>query len=77
MTSPSRIIELRVLDWIEYEVLLTKEPGRPPRFAGLRAWPAPAFLAFRSALLYSIHKYAGLLDWAVLDAITIDDEETD
>ena len=71
MTSPSRIIELRVLDWIEYEVLLTKEPGQPPRFAGLRARPAPAFYAFRAALLYSIHKYAALFDWSVLDEIEV------
>ena len=60
-----------LLDWIDGEKIYVKEPGCSPVLVAVRVWPSSAFYAFRDALLYSIHKYAALFDWSVLDEIEV------
>ena len=60
-----------LLDWIDGEKIFVKEPGCSPVLVTVRVWPSSAFYAFRAALLYSIHKYAALFDWSVLDEIEV------
>lgn len=68
-TTPADLVQLRLRDWIEFEATIVAKPGRGHVLTDIRAWPSPAFYAFRSALLYSIHKYTSLVDLSVLDTI--------
>lgn len=58
-------------EWVEIEKVVVAKPGWGTILVELRGRLSPSFYAFRAALLYSIHKYAALFDWSVLDEIEV------